>query len=170
LRGHPEWLRIIGRQPEAVPGIGWMLAVLAKWFPPIDNRAKAAELSRQGALGVSLVTASYMLGAAFSYFFDLDMGTGEAFKSASDKGAALVGIIVTIPVLAVAAWRVYQGKGWLAAGLVGVLFLGDVIIKISTGTTNAGWMIAYVAVFGMLINGVRACWWLRAERQRSKQS
>ena len=78
-----------------------------------------------------------------------------------------IGIVLVALLIFFGAWRIFTGKGWLSAILVTILFVVESSAKIVSGTTNAGWIIVYVAVFSTLINGIRGCWWIRASARKA---
>ena len=131
-----------------------------KWFPEIDGEESALKSSKQGAYGVLIFIAMNLIGVALVYF---------AEKSPVDGGNAtqedilnhILGASIIIPILLIMAWRVFKGKGWLVSILVLLWFIVETALKVLGGTTNIGWVIFYIAVASMLINGIRGCWYIR---------
>ena len=131
-----------------------------KWFPEIDGEESALKSSKQGAYGVLIFIAMNLIGVALVYF---------AEKSPVDGGNAtqedilnhILGASIIIPILLIMAWREFKGKGWLVSILVLLWFIVETALKVLGGTTNIGWVIFYIAVASMLINGIRGCWYIR---------
>lgn len=126
-----------------------------------------ADIARK-AFGGWLFVGSLALGAAFA---------GATGQSPVTKGLAyqgggatqLIGMIAVIPVAVFLAWRVRQGKGWIAGSLLLVWWATEVLAKLVGGTLNIGWGLAHLAGMLNLFLGVKACWQIR-ENKRSIQS
>ena len=130
------------------------------WFPTIQSIDDAKKLTRQGAFGVLLFAAMNLLGLFLAYYARQSPVDGHALDAQSIQDQ-VIGAFIVMPPLLFFAWRVYKGKGWLAAGLVLTWFVVEVSLKIAGGSTNVGWIIFYLAVAAMIFNGMRGCWWLR---------
>ena len=131
-----------------------------KWFPEIDGEEYAIKSSKQGAYGVLIFIAMNLLGVALIYFAEKSPVDG-ANATEEDILNHILGAIIIIPIMLIMAWRIYKGKGWLVSILVLIWFFVEIALKILAGTTNIGWIVFYIAVAAMLINGIRGCWYLR---------
>lgn len=131
-----------------------------KYFPAIDSQETAKEMSKQGALGVLIFTGMNLFGLIFMYLAGTSPVDGSE-ATLTDIQDQLIGTAVLIPILLFMAWRIFKGKGWLASTLALLWFIAEIAMKILGGTTNIGWMIAYIAIVGMMVNGFRACWFQR---------
>ncbi|MBV9881953.1 MAG: hypothetical protein JO276_03000 [Sphingomonadaceae bacterium] len=60
-----------------------------------------------------------------------------------------------------AAWRFRMGKGWLAGGIVLLIFVIEIGFKLFSGFFGIAWYLLYFAIFMGLANGVRGAWALR---------
>ena len=133
---------------------------LQRWFPKIEQPNDARKLSKQGAIGILIFTAMNLFGVILAVYFNrnpVDSGPVDA----QDAQEQIIGAAILVPLLFFFAYRLYAGKGWFVGGLVLAWFVLEIVFKILGGTTNIGWIIFYVFVIGMLVNGIRACWWLR---------
>lgn len=135
-----------------------------KWFPPIDSPEQARKSANQGAVGLLIFTAMYLLGAAFAYFANRSPVDGQA-ASAVDIQNQVLGNLILVPFLLFFAYRVHKGKGWLACSLALLWFAAEALIKLASTPTNVGWIFFYFAVAALLVNGIRGCWWLRQKRK-----
>lgn len=136
------------------------LDIFSKWFPSIERKEDAKGLAKQGAIGVLIFSAMNILGMVFVVYLNqspVDMGALDA-QRVQDQ---INGSAILLPFLLFFAYRVYVGKGWIVGGLVLAWFVLEITLKIMGGTANIGWIIFYVFVVGMLVYGIRACWWLR---------
>ena len=131
-----------------------------KYFPTIDSTEVARSLAKQGALGALLFAAMNVGGVLFALYAKLSPTTGQGM---SEQGIQdmVIGASMLMPVLLFMAWRIYRGKGWISGGIMLLWFFAEIATKIVGGTTNVGWVIMYFFIAAMLVNGVRACWWLR---------
>ena len=138
---------------------------LQRTFSRIEDKETATKLAKEGALAGLILCLMEIGGLVFGYF-GTDPTTGH--KVAVDAfDEFLYGAIVLIPVILVLCWRVKIGKGYISSLLLLGLFIFEVLAKISDGTTNVGWMFFYFYVAVGLINGSRACWYLRKYNQEN---
>ena len=133
--------------------------MLEKWFPEIHGFEDAKKLSKQGAIAILIFTAMNLLGVLLVVFGKISPVDGHSVL-AEEIQNQIIGTAIILPILLIFSWRVYKGKGWLVGGLTFVWFLAEIAVKIAAGTTNIVWLIAYAAICAMLINGIRACWWV----------
>lgn len=131
-----------------------------QWFPKVEDSKAAKSCSKQGAAGVVVFAAMNLLGAAFAFFSSKSPVDAQAIDAQGIQDY-IVGAFITVPVLLYFAYRIYQGKGWLAAGLVLLWFITETGFKVAGGSTNGGWVFFYMAIAAMIINGLRGCWWFR---------
>ncbi len=134
--------------------------MLKKWFPQITDSIAAKSLTKQGAGAVLIYAGMNIFGAVFTYFLSKSPVDARAFDSQQVLSQIIGNVMVSL-LLLFFAYRVYKGKGWFAGGLTLVFFLIEIWFKIANGTTNIGWLLFYIAVTAMLINGIRGCWWMR---------
>jgi hypothetical protein len=139
-----------------------------QWFPKIEAFDGANKLAKQGAIGVVLFALMNLVGLLFAFYSSKSPVDQRAIDAEGMQDMVL-GAFFVVPLLLFIAYRVYKGKGWLVAGLVLVWFIVEVGFKIAGGTTNVGWLFAYVALAAMMINGFRACWWLRKAEPHATQ-
>jgi hypothetical protein len=144
------------------------MELLKRYFPKVENADIAASLARQGAYGVIIFVAMYVVGLMVAAFFDLDPVNLQPL-GVQDVRDQVIGSAIVIPILMAFAYRVFVGKGWLVAALVLAWFVGEASWKVASGSANAGWVIFYAAVAAMMVNGVRGCWWLR-NRESDRES
>jgi Na+/melibiose symporter-like transporter len=113
--------------------------VTTKWFPPINTTEQARKSANQGALGLLIFTAMYLLGAAFAYFANRSPVDGQA-ASAVDVQNQVLGNLILVPLLLFFSYRVHKGKGWLACTLALLWFAAEAVIKLTSTPTNVGWI------------------------------
>jgi len=137
--------------------------VWKNWFAQIDSIDQARKAARQGGLGGLLFAASYVAGLAFAFLARTNPSDNQPLNGEALTNQLIGSILGTLIILFL-AWRTSTGKGWLSAGAMLLFFVVEISFKVAGGTTNVGWMVAYVAVGAMMVNGLRACWWLRRKR------
>ena len=143
--------------------------MLNKWFPEIQNEEDTAKLTKQGAIAVLIFAFMNLLAVLLAIFANTDSVKGQSITPEEIQNT-VVGAVVILPILLIFSWRIYKGKGWFVAGLTFAWFLVEIGIKVTNGTTNIGWLFAYFGIASMLINGMRACWWLRSQAKSSSVS
>jgi uncharacterized membrane protein len=131
-----------------------------KWFPPIANHDDALKMCKEGAIGVLAFATMNVAGVLFAIFAQKSAVSGRTISN-DDVQSFLIGSALVIPLLLWLAYRIKQGRGWLASGFVLLWFLVEIGSKIANGTTNPGWLIAYAAIAAALANGIRGSWWVR---------
>ena len=133
------------------------------WFPKIDSTEVAMSQAKVGGYGGIAFLVLNLLGAAVIYFFSQSASTGESLSS-EDVMAAMLGLSIVIPFLLFLTYRVFKGKGWLAAIVLITWFLIEITTKVASGTFNAAWMFCYLAILGSMVNGFRGCWYLKQNK------
>jgi hypothetical protein len=128
---------------------------MSKWFPHVDDREGIQEALKAGFFGTIAFAVMICIGIAFVIFAGELPNSGD---QVSNSMAALVGMLVELMLVLVAAWRFKIGKGLVWGGLILLMFAAEVIGKIIDGTTNIGWLFAYAAIGCALINGLRGAW------------
>ena len=135
-----------------------------RWFPRIEANDGARKLAKQGAIGVLIFTAMNVAALLSAYY----LGISAFDRSQLDAQGVqfqLFGGAVLVPLLLFFAYRVYTVKGWFVSGLVLAWFILEITMKVAKGTTSFVWFIPYIAIAAAMLNGVRACWWLRNENR-----
>jgi cell division protein FtsW (lipid II flippase) len=132
-----------------------------KWFPKIEDKDIANAMSKQGSYASLVYIGMLILGSALAYFAGMSASDRTLLKE-DDIFWQMVGTLVAIPIFLIMAYRIYKGKGWFVSIVFFILFVLEIVAKVIGGTTNVGWIIMYVAVLGMFINGFRGCWYLRS--------
>ncbi len=133
-----------------------------KQFSKIEDKETALKFAKEGAVAGLILCLMEAGGLAFAYF-GRDPSTGGVFNQDAFN-AMLMGAIILLPVLLFLCWRIKIGKGYISAILLFCLFLFEILNKFANGTTNVGWLIVYFYIGLGLINGARACWYLRKLR------
>jgi hypothetical protein len=132
------------------------------WFPKIETSDGARKIAKQGTFGVLIFALMNLLGVLFAYYLNKSPIDQQAIDAQSVQ-EHIVGAFMVMPLLLFFAYRIYRGKGWIVAGVALTWFVAEAGLKIASGSTNVGWIFFYVVVAGMMLNGLRACWWLRKE-------
>ncbi len=128
---------------------------MAAFFPKIENLADVRSIAR-GAAGAGLVFAGMLaFGFALILYGNAELVMGEE-PGNGELIWLLSGIGIEIGLVLFFVWRVSTGKGYVSAILLLLLFLIEAAAKITSGTTNAGWMIAYLFISIGLLHGIRA--------------
>jgi hypothetical protein len=132
---------------------------MSKWFPHVDNEEGIEEALNGGFYGAIGFAVMICIGMVFVLLAGHLPG-----QAGSQTGAAgtLVGMIIELSVILVAAWRFKFRKGLVWGGITLIMFVVEVGIKISNGTTNFAWFFFYAAVAVGLANGIRGAWAERA--------
>lgn len=131
-----------------------------QWFPEIEDEDGAKKLAKQGAISLCIFAAMNLLGGIFAIYASKGpMGNALA---AQEVQYQVIWTLIIVPLLLIFAYRVYSGNGWLVSGLALIMFSIEAVLKAVSGATNIGWIIFYLALGGMMLNGIRACWWLRS--------
>lgn len=145
------------------------MEIFSKWFPGIERREDAKGLAKQGAIGVLIFVAMNISGLFFAVYFNQSSVDGGALDAQGVQDQ-IVGTVILLPFLLFFAYRVYVGKGWIVGGLVLAWFALEITLKVIGGTANIGWIIFYAFVVGMLVNGIRACWWFRGAQKNEEMN
>jgi len=130
-----------------------------KQFSKIENKETALKLAKDGAIAGLIFCLMEAGGVVFAYF-GKDPSTGHAIDQEAFNNF-LWGTILLLPLLLFFCWRIKTGKGYISAALLLCLFLFEIFNKLANGTTNVGWLFLYFVIAAGLINGSRACWYLR---------
>lgn len=134
-----------------------------KQFSKIEDRETALKFAKEGAVAGLILCLMEVGGLAFAYFGRDPLTGGSVNQDAFND--MLIGTIILLPILLFLCWRIKIGKGYISATLLFCLFLFEVLNKFANGTTNVGWLIFYFFIGAGLINGARACWYLRKLRR-----
>ena len=132
-----------------------------KWFPKIEDKDVADAMSKQGSYAVLVYLVMSILGLAWAYFNGSSAVDRRALNE-DDIFWQMIGTLFLIPIFLIMAYRIYKGKGWFVSIVLFILFVIEIVGKVMGGTTNGGWMIMYVVVLAMFINGFRGCWYFRS--------
>jgi len=143
------------------------MKTLRTWFPKLESVKDAKDASKQGLYGILAFAAMNLLGVFFAIYFNKSPSDQSLLDTQGVQDQMIGGFIV-LPIILIAAYRVYSGKGWIAGGFILVWFLIEVTVKVVSGTTSFGWIICYAAIAMMIINGIRGCWWIRASKSNSE--
>jgi len=131
---------------------------MSKWFPDTSDYAGAKAALKGGVWSSFAFAAMNALGVVLLIATNKTPSLGQQVES---PVSAALGILLEMAFVLVAAWRFGAGKGLIIGALAFALFLVEVVAKVIGGTTNGGWMIAYVAVAAGFINGLRGAWAMR---------
>ena len=145
------------------------MALISDWFEKIDSDEAARSQAKQGSYGGLAFVAMNLVGMAVIYYYSTNSSTGEALAS-EDVMYVGLGYAILIPVQLFLVYRIYNGKGWLASIVLIAWFLVEVGTKVANGTTNVGWVICYVFLTVMLVNGFRGCWYLKKNQESVKNA
>ncbi|HMI18767.1 MAG TPA: hypothetical protein VK533_04410 [Sphingomonas sp.] len=102
-------------------------------------------------------------GIAFGFLAVLGLVV-MAFQAHSNGATPLlIAFISTAPAFEaaigfVAAYRFRYRKGLAIGSIALVLFLIEIVFKITHGAFKPGWTLAYVAIVAGFVNGLRAAW------------
>jgi len=133
-------------------------STMSKWFPVVSNYEGALDALKAGKFACLAFAAMILLGAIILVGTGRLPSTGD---SASMPTAALFGIFVELGIVLFTWLRFRDGKG-LVSGIAALgLFLFEIYAKVSSGTTNAGWLLMYAAILSGLVNGIRGAWAIR---------
>ena len=137
--------------------------MLGSWFPKIDSTEMAMSQAKVGGYGGVAFLVMNLIGIAFLYFYSQSASTGESVSS-EDVMFAMLGMAIVLPFLLFLTYRVFKGKGWLAAIVLITWFLFEITNKVANGTFSAGWIICYLVILASLVNGFRGCWYLKQNK------
>lgn len=137
---------------------------MSKYFPDVWTEEGAAAGSKNGYWSALAFAAMIVLGLAFLVFSGNIPGLtpGEA----SDMPFEIAGVLIELALALAAAWRFKIHKGLIIGPIITSIFVLEIISKVSSGTTNFGWIFFYAAVSVGLINGIRAAY---SHREMAKE-
>jgi hypothetical protein len=122
-----------------------------RWFPEVDDNEGIEKALKAGFIAELVFAATIALGITVV----LVTGRYPGAQGSSDP-SFLVGMVVELAVVLVAAWRFKIGKGLVWGAVTLVLFALEIIEKLASG--HIGWMLFYAAIAAGLINGMRGAW------------
>lgn len=128
---------------------------MSKWFPDVSQYEGARSALNSGFYACFAFAALNCLGIAMLLFTGREPIAGEAV---SQTAAAIIGIVIEMTFVLVAAWRFRIGKGLVIGSITLLLFGFEIFSKIVGGTAHAVWLMFYAAIFVGLINGLRGAW------------
>jgi hypothetical protein len=132
---------------------------MSKYFPDVSTTEGAQGAAKAGVFGALAFSATILLGLVFVVAAG---GLPGMNKTTPDSlPSEVVGIMMELVVVLVAAWRFHQQKGLIIGSIILLMFVGESIFKIVSKSTNIGWIIFYIAVATALVNGVRGAWAFR---------
>jgi hypothetical protein len=120
-----------------------------KLFPRFETMDDINKALRSAGICGLVIAAMTLLGLLLVVF-----GSDVA---AEDKLGSMIGIGAELLLVLLLTWRFSMHRGVVSGILLLALFLLESALKVVSGTTNVGWMIAYAALMIGIVNGLRAC-------------
>lgn len=128
---------------------------MSKWLPDVDDHDGADAALKGGFYGSLGFAAMLVLGIAIL----MSGGTLPVSGTEVDgTTGALIGILAELVLVLITAWRFRAGKGLIWGSIILIIFAMEIVGKVTSGTTNVGWIIFYAAVGMGLVNGLRGAW------------
>lgn len=126
----------------------------------VEERRDAERATRHGMVASLVFAAMLTLGLV------LIAATGglpweAAALDPTGRIFALVAITAELGVALFAAYRFWHKKGLVAGALTLLLFVIEILLKLTSGFVGILWYVVYLAIFLGLVNGVRGAWALR---------
>ena len=152
------------RSPKPEKGRAWYFEI---WLAPHDAR-EALERIKIGAYAGYAFAISYALGAIM--FFFGGNPSGPKLATADDYfWSGVVGVFAALIIGALAALSQRRPGVVIPAGLL-LWFTLEVLAKIGSGKTNAGWLVAYYAIGVSFVAAIRGARFLRKKSPEWRQS
>jgi hypothetical protein len=134
-------------------------------FQRLDGEGEARSAAKVGAVVSGYLILSYLIQIAFVYSNGKDTFGDEGI-------AVLISDTIAVAFAAILTWRILAAQPLWAAIVVFIWYVVELAMKvlaIASGaqTTNAGWIIMFLALSAGAILSVRGSWRLRVLR-RSK--
>lgn len=86
---------------------------------------------------------------------------GAHLQNPTEMLGSIAGSVIELSLLLLCAWRFWIYRGAILGPICLLLYVVEIVLKITSGTTNIGWILAYLAIGAMIINGIRGAWSFR---------
>ncbi len=128
---------------------------MERYFPKMNTLEAVQKALRGGGVAGLTILGMTVLSAVF-VFFSGAMPGEEPYATNEDQKYALIGIGIEAALILFLSWRLWAGHGYVSGIILLSLFLLESVLKVTSGTSNVGWIILYLAIAATLLNGIRA--------------
>ena len=134
------------------------------WSFRSDTLDDAYRVARESFGGIAFFLSGVMgLVLALIVFANLKQAAN------AEEIGGIVGMAAEVVIIAVGAYRIRLGKGWLIGALLVILDAVEIVGKLVDGSLRSpGWVVFHCAVLFSLVMGTRACLQVRTRLRRGE--